>query len=94
MIAFEQQVENFCILTRKLNQPYPKIRWLLPDEAQNQKDLLDRQNEFLEVPFRLRILSYLLTLAVPPFITRSTSAKEAAVVSPAVVIANAPCAAP
>jgi len=34
------------------------------------------------------------TRAVPPFITRSTSASVAMLVSPGVVIASAPCAAP
>jgi hypothetical protein len=33
---------------------------------------------------------YLATLALPPFITRSTSASVAIVVSPGVVIARAP----
>lgn len=37
---------------------------------------------------------YLSTLVVPPFITFSTSAREAVVVSPGVVMARAPWAAP
>ena len=37
---------------------------------------------------------YRETRAVPPFITRSTSASVAMLVSPGVVMASAPCAAP
>src|SRR6185369_3968390 len=37
---------------------------------------------------------HLVTRAVPPFITRSTSLSVAMLVSPGVVIARAPCAAP
>ena len=51
IIAFERQVEDFCILARKANQLYQKIKRLLSDAVQNQKDSLVRQNEFLEVPF-------------------------------------------
>jgi hypothetical protein len=39
-------------------------------------------------------LAHRCTRAVPPFITRSTSDRLAMVVSPAVVMASAPCAAP
>ena len=59
MIAFERQVDDFCILTRQVNQLYPKITRLLPDDAQNQKDSLDRQNEFLEVPFIFNFVTML-----------------------------------
>ena len=46
-------------------------------------------------PYPLPLLPvYRLTLAVPPFITRSTSASVTMLVSPGVVIASAPCAAP
>ena len=38
--------------------------------------------------------AYRTTLADPPFATRSTSASVAVLVSPAVVMASAPCAAP
>ena len=50
IIALERQVEDFCLLARKVNQLYPKIKRRLPDDVQNQKDSLVRQNEFLEVP--------------------------------------------
>ena len=44
--------------------------------------------------FAIRNASYRLTRAVPPFMTRSTSASVAMLVSPGVVMASAPWAAP
>jgi len=62
IIAFERQVEYFCILARKEKLVLAKAKAVFPDADQNQKDSLVRQNELLEVPLSFIVLSTILAL--------------------------------
>jgi hypothetical protein len=72
IIAFEQQLGDFCILARKGNQPYLKLRLIFPEAVQNQKDSLARQNKFLEMPLSHNLQTNAFLILKTPFFVTNT----------------------